>query len=252
MSPEDQDLDRREPDTTEVVDLHEPIYRENAEPRDGYEPPPMWLWFFVIGLMGFGGWYLGMYSGGFDPMVYNEEGWVSGARPSVQEEVEAPDPMVLGKRVYNNCASCHQPDGTGVPGNYPPLDGSRLVTGAPDILAALVLRGLEGEIVVAGQTYNQVMPDWDHLTDEQIASVLTYVRSSWSNDAPPVPADLVAAVRDEIGDRPSAWTIAELESFGAGFEPPQVATADGDTAARSDDEVAAGPAEGAAEGGVEG
>ncbi len=52
-------------DGTPVIDLHEPIYREMAEPRDGYEPMPPWLVFLCMAIMGFGGWYLGMFSGGF-------------------------------------------------------------------------------------------------------------------------------------------------------------------------------------------
>ncbi len=215
--PRDRDagpvLDRREGDTTPVVDLHEPIARELAEPEDGYEPPPTWLLFFVLAVMGFGGWYLGMYSGGFDPSVYDERGWTRGPAPAAEPATAGVDPMVLGRRVYNNCMACHQRDGGGVAGNYPPLDGSEWVGGSPDALAALVLHGLQGPIEVAGQTYNQVMPQWGHLSDEQIAAVLTYVRGSWGNRAPPVSSELVAAVRAATDDRRQPWTVEELRLF---------------------------------------
>ncbi len=221
--PGDGGLTRRESDATEVVDLHEPIYREMAEPKDGYEPPPTWLLFFCLALMGFGGWYLGTYSAGFDPSVYNES---SSARPAAAAATPTPvNPMVLGKRVFNNCMACHQADGRGVPGNYPPLDGSGWAQGRPDVLAALVLHGLEGPITVEGQTFNQVMPKWSHLSDEQLAAVLTYVRGSWSNSAPPVTPELVAAMRDRTADRTGSWTVAELTSLRDSTEPPRLQTA---------------------------
>jgi mono/diheme cytochrome c family protein len=198
---------------TPVIDLHEPIYREMAEPRDGYEPMPTWLVFLCLAIMGFGGWYLGMFSGGFLPDAYDETGWRTSAPASAEPSAAAADPMVLGKRVYNNCTACHQRDGGGVAGNYPPLAGSDWVAGSEVTLAALLLRGLEGRISVAGESYDQVMPAWGHLSDDQIAAVLTYIRSSWGNSAGAVEADLVATVRAQTADRTRPWTADELEDF---------------------------------------
>ena len=65
MSRREEPSSRVPDDGTPVLDLHEPIYREMAEPRDGYEPMPTWLVFLCLAVMGFGGWYLGMFSGGF-------------------------------------------------------------------------------------------------------------------------------------------------------------------------------------------
>ncbi len=227
--PERRGLTQRESDATEVADLHEPIYREMAEPKDGYEPPPTWLLFVCLALMGFGGWYLGTYSAGFDPSVYSES---SSARPAVAAARPTPvNPMVLGKRVFNNCMACHQANGRGVPGNYPPLDGSTWVLGRPDVLIALVLHGLEGPITVEAQVFNQVMPKWGHLTDEQLAAVLTYVRGSWSNSTSPVGPDLVAAMRDRTADRTGSWTVAELTAFRDSTEPPALQSAAGAGAA---------------------
>ena len=206
----------------EVVDLHEPIYREMAEPRDGFEPPPTWLVFLCLAIMGFAGWYLGMYSGGFRPDIYDETGWQSGGGVGEVAEVARLDPMVLGKRVYNNCMSCHQRDGLGVPGNYPPLDGSEWVLERPVAMTALVLHGLEGPVEVLGQTYNQVMPKWSHLTDEQLAAVLTFVRGSWGNQGGPIEPTLVDAVRQQTADRNSPWRIEELNLFAAAFVPPVI------------------------------
>ncbi len=217
------EADNRPTEGTPVVDLHEPIYREMDEPRDGFEPPPTWLVFLCLAIMGIAGWYLGMYSGGFQPGIYDESGWQSGGGASGEAaEVPRLDPMVLGQRVYNNCMSCHQRDGRGVAGNYPPLDGSEWVQERPVAMTALVLHGLEGPVEVLGQTYNQVMPKWSHLTDEQLAAVLTFVRGSWGNQATAIEPSFVAVVRAQTADRTSPWKIAELEMFEAAFVPPVI------------------------------
>jgi mono/diheme cytochrome c family protein len=212
----------RPAEDTPVVELHEPIYREMAEPRDGFEPPPSWLVFLCLAIMGFAGWYLGMYSGGFRADIYDETGWQSGGGEREAPAVVRLDPMVLGQRVYNNCMACHQRDGRGVPGNYPPLDGSTWVQDRPVALAALVLHGLEGPVEVLGETYNQVMPKWSHLTDEQLAAVLTFVRGSWGNRAGAIEPSFVAAVRAQTTDRNSPWTAGELELFEDVFVPPAI------------------------------
>ncbi len=239
MSGDDEILSRRErasdgpAEGTPVVDMHEPIYREMAEPRDGFEPPPTWLVFLCLAIMGCAGWYLGMYSGGFRPDVYDEKGWQSGAGQSQVAEVARLDPMVLGKRVYNNCLACHQQDGLGVPGNYPPLDGSEWVRERPAAMTAIVLHGLEGPVEVQGQSYNQVMPKWSHLTDEQLAAVLTFVRGSWGNQSGPIEPGFVAAARAQTADRSSPWKVAELELFEAAFVPPVIEPDPGDMTVES-------------------
>lgn len=216
-----ESLERHEDETGAVVDMHEPIYRETAEPKDGFEPVPMWLMFGALALMGVMGWYLGMYSGGFRPDIYDESALLRGGLALAEEQtVEAVDPMVLGRRVYNNCQACHQADGQGVAGNYPPLDGASWVTGRPDTLAALLLHGLEGRITVLGEPYNGVMPGWAHLSDEQIASVMTYIRNSWSNQAPAVAPELVAAMRSHTKGRRDAFQVASLEALAAEFTAP--------------------------------
>lgn len=226
-------FERREDETGAVVDIHEPIYREKAEPRDGYEPVPLWLMFAALALMGVMGWYLGMYSGGFRADVYDEKALLKGGLKLAEEPAAKPvDPMVLGKRVFNNCMACHQADGKGVAGNYPPLDGSHFVTGRPDVLAALLLHGLQGQVTVEGETFNGVMPSWSHLDDDQIAAVMTYVRSSWSNQAPAVAPEVVAAVRSHTEDRREAFRVTELDAFANEFElPAEVQAADAPPAA---------------------
>jgi len=77
-------------------------------------------------------------------------------------------------------------------------------------------------VEVLGQTYNQVMPKWSHLTDEQLAAVLTFVRGSWGNQGGPIEPTLVDAVRQQTADRNSPWRIEELNLFAAAFVPPVI------------------------------
>ena len=121
---------------------------------------------------------------------------------------QAPD----GKKVYSaTCAACHQPTGQGASGTYPPLAGSEIVTGDEAKLIRVVLHGLTGEIEVQGETFNGAMPAWGPtLKDDDIAAVLTYVRSTWGNKAAPVSAATVAQIRAATAARKTPWTAAEL------------------------------------------
>ena len=109
-------------------------------------------------------------------------------------------------------------------GTYPPL--GRLGVGARAIAETVVrilLHGVQGSLEVRGKAYNQVMPAWKHLKDEQIAAVATYVRGSFGNTAAPVSAETVAAVRAATSGRAQPWTMADLRR--ARQEPSQVAAA---------------------------
>jgi mono/diheme cytochrome c family protein len=112
---------------------------------------------------------------------------------------------VLGEQAYNNCVACHQPNGQGVPGAFPPQAGHAPeiynVEGGRTYMIHVVLYGLQGEIVVDGTTYNGIMTPWGALmNDEQIAAVVNYVLNSWGNDTlledfTPITPEEVAAER---------------------------------------------------------
>ena len=116
----------------------------------------------------------------------------------------------FGKRLYSNCMSCHQANGRGLPPVYPPLRNSEIVHGDPEVLVKILLHGLEGRIEVDGQTYNQVMPAAPIRGDDEIAAVLSYVRSAWGNTGSAIDPALVAKVRDETKGRTRAFTAREL------------------------------------------
>ncbi|MGF1508918.1 MAG: c-type cytochrome [Myxococcota bacterium] len=104
---------------------------------------------------------------------------------------------VDGAVVYAGiCQACHQSTGKGLAGVFPPLAGSEWVVGPVERPVALVLRGLAGPIEVDGVTYNNVMPAFgEQLSDPEIAAVVSYIRKSWGNDADPVDATRVKALR---------------------------------------------------------
>jgi mono/diheme cytochrome c family protein len=185
-----------------------PVAREMAEPTDGLAPTPVGLVLFFFLLAGMAGYYLARNSGGFAADIYDEH-YTQGASSS--EPTKPVDPMVLGRRTFNLCAQCHQDNGGGLAGTYPPLAGSEIVAGDVATLSRILLHGLHGDVTVAGATYNGQMPGWDRLSDVQIASVLTYVRSTWGNNAPPVDPALVTQIRAETSGRTQAWTWAELQ-----------------------------------------
>jgi putative membrane-bound dehydrogenase-like protein len=139
------------------------------------------------------------------------------ARPAVtRKKLFKPDPAIheRGKQVYaQTCIACHGMDGQGVPGAFPPLDGSAWVTTKElSVPISIVLHGLMGPIEVGGTTYNSVMaPLGPSLDDNQIADVLTYVRQSWSNDASAVGAADVTKVRKTTSGRTQMWTAEELK-----------------------------------------
>jgi len=102
--------------------------------------------------------------------------------------------MQRGKQIYESyCKTCHQANGQGIPGVYPPLAKSDYLKDKSATIHALVF-GLSGKIVVNGKTYNGVMPPAPY-NDADIAAVLTYVYNSFGNDGSIVTAQEVAAVR---------------------------------------------------------
>ena len=117
---------------------------------------------------------------------------------------------VDGKAEYLVCQTCHQENGEGLPNLYPPLAGSEIINGDPTVPIAIILHGLQGEITVKGQKFNNVMAPWASLSDAQIAAILTYERSSWGNASSAVTAEQVASVRSITASRTGPWTPEEV------------------------------------------
>jgi mono/diheme cytochrome c family protein len=104
-----------------------------------------------------------------------------------------------GEKVYKQyCISCHQADGGGVPNMNPPLINTTYVLGNKERLIKILLKGLNENIEIDGETFSNPMPALPILKDQQIADVLTYVRNSFGNKASAVTASEVKAVRAKI------------------------------------------------------
>jgi putative membrane-bound dehydrogenase-like protein len=127
-----------------------------------------------------------------------------------------PTPPSPGESIYEMaCLPCHQPEGKGLPGVYPPLVGSDWLRGDTTRLIKILLHGLTGPVTVAGQDFggpNAVpMPSLAGLTDEQIADVLTFVRKEFGANSSAVPPAEVKKVRAATSNRAAPWTAEELK-----------------------------------------
>ncbi len=159
----------------------------------------------------FGGIYHSRYSADYDPMVFNPEGAPASLGPAA--EGGGIEVKLDGEKLYKrNCVACHQADGQGLPGAFPPLVGSAWVRGEPDRMVAIMLNGLSGSIEVAGNTYNSIMTPFSALLDDdEIAAIATYVRSNpdWGNNADRVSTEKVTELRS-AHERGNAWKAEEI------------------------------------------
>lgn len=124
---------------------------------------------------------------------------------------------LIGKEIYNRdgfCATCHQPDGRGLSASlFPPIVGTSWVLGSEERLIKLVLKGLLGPIEVLGREYPGQVPMTPYegmLNDNEIAAVLTYVRNSFGNQAPPIRPEKVKEIRAAVADKKGFYSPAEL------------------------------------------
>lgn len=187
-----------------------------AEPAALRRAVPVWLFpvFFVILFLGMV--YFDSYGGWFDPVVYTP--YPNRKALEVWQPLPIGDDLyALGKLVYHRptCVTCHQADGQGTPGQFPPLVGSDWVKEPdPGRLIRIVLNGLNGPITVNGKQFNGTMVPWKETLkdDREIAAVLTYVRQNkeWGHKFPAVKPEQVAAIRNKIAARNQAFTPDEL------------------------------------------
>lgn len=133
-------------------------------------------------------------------------GTTNAAPAAVAASAAAPAPAAVGAYSYDatkgaslfsaNCSACHQANGEGIPGAFPPLKGNAAVDNAdPTLHIHTVLHGAHG-VTIGGLKYSSVMPPFaGQLSDVDVANIINYERSSWGNHAKPVTSADVAAVR---------------------------------------------------------
>tara|TARA_Y100000385_G_scaffold197693_1_gene204612 strand:- start:2078 stop:2842 length:765 start_codon:yes stop_codon:yes gene_type:complete len=195
-----------------MQDVHAQLMREKEEPQEGFSPVPIFLMFIFAALCFWGGVYLVEHSGGYRWDAYS---------PDFDPNAGAPKPVEIalfdrGAKVYRNqCAQCHQADGNGVLGVYPPLVASSWVTGHPQVVSRILINGLNGPILVKGSKYNGNMPAFGSsglaLSDKDIAGVITYIRQEWGNSASDVTVATIAEYSELYAGRSVPWQAADLK-----------------------------------------
>ena len=142
-----------------------------------------------------------LYSGKQAESEYHATTASAAAAATTSMSANAPSPddpstrIAAGGKLYKTyCMGCHQAEGQGIPGTFPPLAKSDYLADKSRAIQTL-LNGLTGPIEVNGQRYNGVMPPMAHLKDDEIADILSYVRQSWGNEGDAVSASDVAAHR---------------------------------------------------------
>lgn len=101
-----------------------------------------------------------------------------------------------GEKLYAaHCAACHQANGQGLAGAFPPLAESDYLAGGTAVVIDVILNGLSGPITVNGKNYNSIMPNLRYLSDSDVADVVTFVMNAWGNPGGNASSAEVAAVR---------------------------------------------------------
>jgi len=137
--------------------------------------------------------------------------------PDEKEALRIERKISSGEKIFAaRCASCHQTNGLGIAGQYPPLAGSEWVTSDPGIITNIILKGLKGEIVVKGETYGTtaaINMAAVAINDSEIANVVSYVRQAWGNNAEEIFEDEVASIRADSAEKQDQWTGDQIISM---------------------------------------
>ena len=188
------------------------LQREHADPDEGNRPLPWFLVMFLGAMTMWGAFYIYSTPSGEDS-AYGDQRTVAALRPP--EQVAGAIANVDGRQIFGaRCAACHQATGLGLPGVFPPLSGAEWVIGDEKVLVNILLHGIDGEIEVRGNKFNGAMPPFNTLSDDELAAVLSYIRSDWGNQGPQVKAVTVKTLRAATKDRTTPFKGGqELESI---------------------------------------
>jgi mono/diheme cytochrome c family protein len=191
----------------------------SSAPDPGVKDPAVPIWLIVVFflLLYWGAVYFDEHGGWFDKQVYTP--YVSAEDIKKFQVAGGPSIPDMGRAIYNRptCSACHQPNGQGQAGTFPPRAGSVWVNEKePGRLIRIVLKGFTGPgLKVNGVPFNTAgtMVPWEMLSDDDIAAVLTYVRQEWGNKAPPVTPEQVKAIRDKVKSHSQNFTPTEVQAI---------------------------------------
>ena len=195
----------------EIVDVHSKLNIEKHPPTKGFLSAPL-IFVFVFGCLIFVCSIQLAHSTNQFQLHPPQE--VVELTEEEKEALRIERKFESGKKIFAvRCASCHQSNGLGISGQYPPLAGSKWATSDPALISYIILKGLKGEIVVKGETYGTsaaVNMAAVPIDDREIANVSTYVRMAWGNTASEVTQEEVAKYRDETKEQQEQWTGEQL------------------------------------------
>ncbi len=152
--------------------------RENEDPEETVRPMPLVVLVLAVGMV----LWAVIYILNTEPLTLSRYGDQRTRAELSGPAAPAAGAAVDGKAIFAaQCAACHQATGAGLPGVFPPLDGSEWVHGDPRVLANILLHGVTGPLTVKGNKYQGAMPSFAQLTDAELAAVASHIRGSWSN-----------------------------------------------------------------------
>ncbi len=156
------------------------------------KPIPTWAWVLVLCIFGWGAGYVSLELHDRNQSQTSE---VATTQPATVSD-SAQSWAQLGEQVYgNNCSSCHQQNGEGLTGVFPPLKGNSVVLDEnPEQHILAVLNGVSGK-VIDGVAYASPMPGFSTLSNEEVAAVVNHERNQWGNQAKTVTEQDVAKLR---------------------------------------------------------
>jgi len=179
-----------------LVNAYGGAYEDRWEPSRAETPAPIPTWAWVLSL-GVVAWAMFYAARQWNPPAEFARSPTYAAWLGASAQAAAPEAADAGATLYRtSCANCHQSNGQGIAGVFPPLAGDPVVTASdPTGHIAVVLFGLSGK-AIAGVKYASEMPAWGpQLSDVEIAEIVSHERTSWGNSAPTTSAEAVAGVR---------------------------------------------------------
>jgi mono/diheme cytochrome c family protein len=207
--------------TLNVARVHNALSREHPDRTAESKPVSLWVTLGAIAVTALGFTFYGAQrgTGSGDVLNYNKFG---ASYQPVTPEALVPETggvqvnlAAIGEKVYKGkgCVACHQANGLGQAGLYPPLAGSEWVLGSTERLAALVAYGLMGPVTVKGQQYGAaIMPAHAPpiLSPKEFAGVLSYIRQGWGNTGSEISVESVTEFFARTKGRTAMYTEAEL------------------------------------------
>ena len=179
--------------------LNEAQKREGAEPNEDMKPLPWYITMTIGALFMWSAFYISTTVMTAAP----EDGDSRPQQVIASGDVSALKVAVDGGAIFQGkCVACHQATGLGIAGLFPPLAGSEWVAGNPTALINILLHGISGKLTVKGVVYNGQMPHFkEQLTDDEIAAVLTHIRTQWGNKSEAIDSKSVTTIRESTKTR---------------------------------------------------